>query len=167
MALRRHTLPRYWLGLTLGGVALLCGAARLWEQQLPLRLREAARRGDLDACLRYSEQLAALRWLQRSSRHFAAKGSTVHVLETVGLAPGRTLHLIVVGNKTLLIGATDHQLSLLTELPDAALPLPQEDNAFDQALSRATETTSSLSEWQSVLDHLRAGVRRMRQAEGE
>lgn len=63
MALRRHTLPRYWLGLTLGGVALLCGAAYLWEQQLPLRLREAARRGDLDACLRYGEQLAALRWL--------------------------------------------------------------------------------------------------------
>jgi len=63
LALRRHTLPRYWLGLTLGGVALLCGVAYWWEQQLPLRLRDAAQRGDLEACLRYSEQLAALRWL--------------------------------------------------------------------------------------------------------
>lgn len=63
MALRRHTLPRFWLGLTLGGVALLCGVAYWWEQQLPQRLRDAAQRGDLEACLRYGQQLAALRWL--------------------------------------------------------------------------------------------------------
>jgi len=63
LALRRHSLPRFWLGLTLGGVALLCGTAYWWEQQLPQRLRDAAQRGDLDACLRYGEQLAALRWL--------------------------------------------------------------------------------------------------------
>lgn len=63
MALRRHTLPRFWLGLTLGSVALLCGVAYWWEQQLPERLRDAAQRGDLEACLRYGQQLAALRWL--------------------------------------------------------------------------------------------------------
>jgi hypothetical protein len=63
LALRRHTLPRFWLGLTLGGVALLCGVAYWWEQQLPQRLRDAAQRGDLEACLRYGQQLAALRWL--------------------------------------------------------------------------------------------------------
>jgi hypothetical protein len=63
LALRRHTLPRFWLGLTLGGVALLCGVAYWWEQQLPQRLRDAAQRGDLEACLRYGQQLAALSWL--------------------------------------------------------------------------------------------------------
>ncbi len=62
MALRRP-LPRFWLIATLGGVAALCGAAYLWEQQLPKRLEDAAAAGDLKACLRYGEQLAALRWL--------------------------------------------------------------------------------------------------------
>ena len=66
MALRRH-LPRFWLIATLGGVAALCGSAYWWEQQLPGRLREAASRGDLESCLRYGEQLAALRWLDREA----------------------------------------------------------------------------------------------------
>lgn len=63
MALRRHRLPRFWLALTLGLVAAGVGGAYWWERQLPQRLEQAAARGDLDACLRYSEQLEALRWL--------------------------------------------------------------------------------------------------------
>lgn len=63
MALRQHRLPRFWLGLTLGLVAAGLGGVYWWEAQLPDRLEEAASRGDLDACLRYSEQLQALRWL--------------------------------------------------------------------------------------------------------
>tara|TARA_B100001093_G_scaffold331488_1_gene316514 strand:- start:113 stop:958 length:846 start_codon:yes stop_codon:yes gene_type:complete len=66
VALRRH-LPSFWLIATLGGVLFLCGYAYWWEQQLPGRLREAASQGDLEACLRYSEQLAALRWLDREA----------------------------------------------------------------------------------------------------
>ena len=46
LALRRHLLPRYWLGITLGGVALLCGLAYWWERQLPSRLANAIRDGD-------------------------------------------------------------------------------------------------------------------------
>lgn len=52
---------------TLGGVAGLCGIAYLWEQQLPSRLQEAASTGDLEACLRYGEQLAALRWMDKGA----------------------------------------------------------------------------------------------------
>lgn len=63
MALRRHRLPRFWLGLTLGLVLSGLGAVYVWERQLPARLKQAADRGDVDACLRYSEQLTALRWL--------------------------------------------------------------------------------------------------------
>lgn len=66
MALRRH-LPRLWLIATLSGVAGLCGVAYWWEQQLPDRLRDAASRGDFEACLRYGEQLAALRWLAQDA----------------------------------------------------------------------------------------------------
>lgn len=63
MALRRHRLPRFWLGLTLGLVATAVGATYIWERQLPGRLQQAIARGDLEACLNYSDQLAALRWL--------------------------------------------------------------------------------------------------------
>lgn len=63
LALRRHRLPRFWLGLTLGLVAATLGTVYWWEQQLPERLERASERGDLDTCLRYSEQLQALRWL--------------------------------------------------------------------------------------------------------
>ncbi|MEB3202205.1 MAG: hypothetical protein VKK05_05235 [Synechococcus sp.] len=63
MALRRHRLPRFWLALTLGLVAGGVATAYWWEQQLPSRLEQAAKQGDLEACLRYSEQLESLRWL--------------------------------------------------------------------------------------------------------
>ena len=63
MAIRRHRLPRFWLVLTLGLVAAGVGTAYWWEKQLPQRLEQAARSGRLDDCLRYGEQLAALRWL--------------------------------------------------------------------------------------------------------
>lgn len=63
MALRRHRLPRFWLGLTLGLVVSGLGAVYVWERQLPARLKQAAAQGNVDACLRYSEQLTALRWL--------------------------------------------------------------------------------------------------------
>lgn len=63
LAIRRHRLPRFWLVLTLGLVASGVGAAYWWEKQLPQRLEQAASSGRLDDCLRYGEQLAALRWL--------------------------------------------------------------------------------------------------------
>jgi hypothetical protein len=63
LAIRRHRLPRFWLVLTIGLVAAGVGSAYWWESQLPQRLGQAAAAGRLDDCLRYSEQLAALRWL--------------------------------------------------------------------------------------------------------
>jgi tetratricopeptide (TPR) repeat protein len=63
LAIRRHRLPRFWLVLTLGLVTAGVGSAYWWEKQLPRRLEQAAAAGRLDDCLRYGEQLAALRWL--------------------------------------------------------------------------------------------------------
>lgn len=62
-ALRRHRLPRFWLAATLGLVVGGIGLVYWWERQLPHRLETAAREGNLDACLRYSDQLMALRWM--------------------------------------------------------------------------------------------------------
>lgn len=71
--------------------------------------------------------IAALRWMQRHKLSSMSNSNAIHVLETTGLAPGRTLHLVEVGHKTLLIGATDHQLTLLTELvpPQSSSSPPQ------------------------------------------
>ena len=45
----------------------IAAGAYWWEGQLPGKLRQASRDGDLNACLRYSEQLAALRWLGKGA----------------------------------------------------------------------------------------------------
>jgi len=60
---RRPRLPLVWLAITLGTVAAGIGFVYWWERQLPARVAEAAARGQLDACLRYSDQLDALSWL--------------------------------------------------------------------------------------------------------
>lgn len=80
--------------------------------------------------------LYGLRWLQRGRYKNISDGATINVLETTGLSPGRSLHLVVVGEKTLLLGATDHQISVLTELADAHVPLSDEESEFDEALEQ-------------------------------
>lgn len=67
--------------------------------------------------------LAGLRRLQKAKGGPAGGSATIQVLETVGLAPGRTLHLVVVGEKTLLVGSTDHTISLLANLAETTAPL--------------------------------------------
>ena len=62
MALRQHRLPRFWLAITLGSVAAAVGGVYWWERQLPSRIERAAATGQLDDCLRFGEQLAALSW---------------------------------------------------------------------------------------------------------
>ncbi|MCX5946774.1 MAG: hypothetical protein NTY67_00800 [Cyanobacteria bacterium] len=60
MALRQHRLPRFWLAITLGSVAIGVGGVYWWERQLPSRIERAAATGRLDDCLRYGDQLEAL-----------------------------------------------------------------------------------------------------------
>lgn len=67
MAPRRHLLLRLWVVATAGVVMAIAAGAYWWEGQLPGKLRQASRDGDLNACLRYSEQLAALRWLGKGA----------------------------------------------------------------------------------------------------
>lgn len=82
--------------------------------------------------------LAGLRRLQKARGVSLGSTATIQVLETVGLAPGRTLHLVVVGEKTLLIGSTDHNVSLLANLAENTVPLTDDD----LAVAQAEETTS-------------------------
>ena len=63
MAAPRQLLLRLWGVGTLGLVLAIATGAYLWEQQLPERLQSALDANDYEACIRTSEQLAALRWL--------------------------------------------------------------------------------------------------------
>lgn len=81
--------------------------------------------------------LAGLRRLQKAKGASLGNTATIQVLETVGLAPGRTLHLVVVGEKTLLIGSTDHNVSLLANLAESTIPLTD-----DLAVAPAEEAPS-------------------------
>ncbi len=116
--------------------------------------------------------LLGLRWLQQFKNPVKTGGATIQVLETIGLAPGRSLHLIVVGEKTLLLGSTEQNIALLTELADAHIPLPDEDliaadepASFEAALTRTAapvETPVPTDAWQATLSSLRHNVQEMR-----
>jgi flagellar biogenesis protein FliO len=124
--------------------------------------------------------LLGIRWLQKhkSPQLDAEGGATIRVLETVGLTPGRSLHLVTVGDKTLLLGATDHQLSLLTELSelsDTVTSLPEQENSFETALQNQAESVEDAVErhtaqeanragWQTAMEQLRAGVQNLRES---
>ncbi len=127
--------------------------------------------------------LAGLKWLQKGKNTSGTGGATIQVLETVGLAPGRTLHLVVVGEKTLLIGATEQQVGLITELADAHVPLPEEDpatqvqeqSAFETALQQQATSTpieeppavpTTPVEWQTTLSNMYTEMERIRQTVG-
>ncbi|GAB4475447.1 MAG: hypothetical protein Kow0088_12330 [Anaerolineales bacterium] len=71
----------------------------------------------------------------------------IQVLETTHLSPHRALHLVKIGNHTYLIGATDHNIQLLSNVEDpedaeSHLPVKAEELSF---------STSSISEFAAFL----------------
>lgn len=112
-----------------------------------------------------------LRWLQKGQQNIGGSGATIRVLETTGLAPGRYLHLVVVGEKTLLIGATDQQFTMLAELAQIIPPLPDDTptedqgSSFEEALQNQQQKqfqSTAASEWEVALNGLRASINRFR-----
>ena len=124
MALRRHRLPRFWLGLTLGLVTALVGGAYWWERQLPQRLEQALSRGDLDACLRYGGQLEALR--RPGSRIAAAqaqcrRAKAAELWRQERWAEALQLQLQLVNTPTASAGDRERLLAWQRELQQLAL----------------------------------------------
>lgn len=120
--------------------------------------------------------LIGLRWLQKGNSTQASNGTTIRILESINLAPNRVLHLVIVGEKMLLIGATDQQVSLLTELADTKAPLAEDLTAFDEALSihtsdnqigEAQQSVAPAVEWQTTVNGLKTGLQRIREAVGD
>ena len=54
-------------------------------------------------------------------------GQRVRISETVRMGPRKALHLIQVGNKTLLLGSAGDTLSLLADVSDSVTPVQNEN----------------------------------------
>lgn len=86
-------------------------------------------------------------WLLKRSmnRGFARGGRTLEVLETTAVAPKKTISLVRVADKAVLVGVTENGISMLTELtPDqtaeiiAAQAKPASDESFSKVFATAT-----------------------------
>lgn len=108
-----------------------------WETALDTGLKLAVVLGLLFLSLK------GLRWLQKKGFQQTDGSPTIQVLETVGLAPGRNLHLIVAGDKTLLVGSTESQVSFLTEVSSAPVPLPDTEVETENNEDRADVTITT------------------------
>lgn len=64
--------------------------------------------------------MAVLWWLRRATARGGGGGRYIQVLETVDLAPGRSLHLVALGGRGLVVASTAQRCELLCELE--ALP---------------------------------------------
>jgi flagellar biogenesis protein FliO len=60
-------------------------------------------------------------------------GPDMQVLSRISLQPKAHLFVVKVGSKTLLLGATDHNINTLSELSDSQKQLSSPKNAFPKA----------------------------------
>ena len=128
-------LPRHW-GWWLGGAvlaaalalsALLTPAAPNTLANLPTTEQPPTPSLVADASLAVSVLLklgavivliyGSLFWVRRwQGGAWAIHPKQLNIIETTRLSPRQALHIIRAGERTLLIGATDQSLTLLTEL---------------------------------------------------
>lgn len=78
--------------------------------------------------------------------HRETAPSLIQVVEQTPLGPGRTLYVVRVGSRTLLLAAAGPQVQLLSDLTESAPPAPTQDardgEAFAAQLARLITTRS-------------------------
>lgn len=83
---------------------------------------------------------AAARYLQQTRQTWRPRRSALRVIETAPLAQNRSLHLVNIGQRTLLLGSTPGQVALLADVTgeqEAAPPeTPGPRATFASVLSR-------------------------------
>ncbi len=91
--------------------------------------------------------MVAAAWILRRVQggSWKAVERQVKVIETTHLNPRRAIHLVQIGDRKLLIGATDQSISLLTELDDHPAGPVEASTPFADLLSVAAQP-SELSE---------------------
>jgi flagellar biosynthetic protein FliO len=72
----------------------------------------------------------ATMWLARKfmkGRWAGASDANVRILERVHLAPKKSIDIVSIGNRVLVLGVTDTHVGLLTELPPGDFPIPSRE----------------------------------------
>lgn len=83
--------------------------------------------------------------------------TSMHVIERVHLAPHRTVEFVSVGDRILVLGVTEHHISILTEMTPEEMPV-NKDPTVGQADARPRPTDL----WQSIRRALTGGLRSVR-----
>lgn len=76
----------------------------------------------------------------------------VEVVARRGLSRGASVTVVRLGSRTLVLGVTDHQVSLLTEIDPAELQTPADEIV---ATPGAPGTAAGAMPWKDVLEQLR------------
>jgi flagellar biosynthetic protein FliO len=64
--------------------------------------------------------IALIYFLKRfSSRITGLSGKRIHIIETAPLGPRRMVHLVEVGNRRILIGSTNENITMLADVTEA------------------------------------------------
>lgn len=76
---------------------------------------------------------ALLWWLRRAAARSGGSGRYIQLVETVELAPGRSLHLVALGGRGLVVASTAQRCELVCELDS----LPDEKRAEEPSWAEA------------------------------
>jgi flagellar biosynthetic protein FliO len=73
-----------------------------------------------------SSSVVFRRWLQPGPNGKTTR--QMRLLETIRLSPKQALHLVLIGDQKLLIGATDQNVSLIAPIEDSLIPITTEES---------------------------------------
>ncbi len=100
-----------------------------------------------------------------------SRAGLIRIWESTHLSPNRTLHLVEVGERLLLLGATDSQVNLLAELDRDAIEELVPDKVKEpfatrlaQAITQEPVSPMIQRDMGSVLTELRMAIHRLRDA---
>ncbi len=85
----------------------------------------------------YGAAIVMKRWMVNPP---GGKMRQMHVIETLGLTPKRALHIIRVGESTLLVGATDQQITLIKDVSEY---MADDAEEFPEVFKKAIENEAS------------------------
>jgi len=105
-----------------------------------------------------------LLWLMKRGMHVRRlnPGERMQLVETIGLGNNRSLHLLRVGSRSLLIGATGQELRMLADVTDAVAGQAQPEWSDDEATAILREV-AAVSPTPAPLRGARAAIRNVRQ----
>jgi len=94
-----------------------------------------------------------LQFLGKRRTLFLAQGQFINIIENSYLAPNKSIALVEAGNKFLLLGLTEHQITLLTEITDPQIiSLLRESRAKDERQGESVSFAKNLADFLNKKD---------------